>query len=381
MKKSAFIYTPEFEKFHYPPENPFKTERAGMVHNILASMKLLSGENRSERAPIPARRDEMEKFHTKKYLDALQHAGQGHLDLSALHMGIGSSDCPAFVDMYDCAALFSGATLTGARQILEGEADVAFNPSGGFHHAGPERASGFCFVNDVVLACMELADAGKKVLYLDVDLHHGDGVQNAFYERSDVMTISFHESGITQFPGTGFEYEIGIGEGMGYSVNVPLPMGTYDEAYLKAFRSIALPLIESYNPDVIVMELGLDTLNGDPLGHLNLTNNVHVDIIYHMLDFNKPLLATGGGGYNVQNTVRGWALCWTVLCGADSPHDIGAGMGGVMIESTDWQGGLRDRELFPTDELRREVEPVIEAVIKAVKENVFEIHGLEISRE
>jgi acetoin utilization protein AcuC len=259
---------------------------------------------------------------------------------------------------------------------LSGAADVAFNPSGGFHHAGPEKASGFCYINDVALACMTLAEEGKRVLYLDVDVHHGDGVAYAFYDRSDVMTISFHESPRTLFPGTGYEDEIGTGKGKGYCVNVPLAVGTYDEVYMKAFESIALPLIGAYNPDVFVFELGADGLAGDPLAHLCLTNNVYADIIEHLLSFGKPIVATGGGGYNIANTVRAWSLAWSILAGAESGHDMHHGAGGVMLESTDWQGGLRDRALVVSQSQRETVVSAVEATIETVKANIFPIHGL-----
>ncbi|MHC4483033.1 MAG: arginase family protein, partial [Planctomycetota bacterium] len=314
--------------------------------------------------------------HTARYLHALKSAAQGRWNAEALNMGIGTSDCPVFKGLYDYAVLATGATLTAAELILSGSAEVGFNPSGGFHHAGPERASGFCYINDVALACIVLAEAGKRVLYLDVDVHHGDGVAYGFYDRRDVMTISLHETPAALFPGTGFEDEIGTGDGKGYCVNVPLPIGTYDEMYMKAFQAIVLPLIGAYNPDVIVFELGADALAGDPLAHLCLTNNVYAEIIKHLLSFNKPILATGGGGYNVENTARAWALAWSVLCGETNEYDMNLGVGGVMLESTDWQGGLRDREFVVRSQQREMVLPGIETAIEKVKANVFGLHGL-----
>jgi len=375
-KKAAFIYSQELEKFNYPADCPFNTDRAGQVRKILNSMDLLSGNNRSEVAPVPAERLVLKKFHSARYLHALKTASKGRWDIEALDMGIGTLDCPVFSGMYEYAVLAAGGTLTAAKLILSGSAEVAFNPSGGFHHAGPEKASGFCYINDVALACMVFSEEGRRVLYLDVDVHHGDGVAYGFYDRRDVMTISFHESPKTLFPGTGFEDEIGEGQGKGYCVNVPLPVGTYDEVYLKAFEAIALPLIGAYNPDVIVFELGADALAGDPLAHLYLTNNVYVEIIKHLLSFSKPILATGGGGYNVSNTVRAWALAWTVLAGADGVSDMNPAVGGVMLESTDWQGGLRDRTLVISESQRQTVVPAVEATIKAVKANIFPIHKI-----
>ena len=180
MRKAAFIHSPQLEKYQYPPDCPFNTTRAGKTRKILESMGLLTGENRSEVAPQPADRLVLKKFHSARYLHSLQAAAKGKFDSEAFDMGIGTVDCPIFKDMYDYSAWACGATLTGAKLILAGETDTAFNPSGGLHHAGPERASGFCFINDMAIACIILTEAGKRVLYLDVDVHHGDGVQNAF---------------------------------------------------------------------------------------------------------------------------------------------------------------------------------------------------------
>jgi acetoin utilization protein AcuC len=376
MRRSVFIHSQEIEKYHYPPDSPFKTERAGRTRQILYAMGLLSGDAIHETAPVPAPRTVLKNFHSARYLHALKEAEKGKWELEALRMGIGTPDCPIFRGMYDYAVLAAGGTLVGAELILSGAADVAFNPSGGYHHALPEKAAGFCYINDNALACLTLAGAGKRVLYLDVDVHNGDGVAAAFYRRSDVMTISLHENPKTLFPGTGFEDEIGEGEGRGYCVNLPLPVGTFDQAYLHAFTSIVVPLLRVYNPDVIVFELGADTLAGDPLAHLYLTNNTYVDIVRHLLRLNKPILATGGGGYHVENTVRAWALAWSVLSGQDIEHGAEAVVGGVMLQSTDWQGGLRDRELPVTTEQREMVWPALEATIETLQAKVCPLHGL-----
>jgi acetoin utilization protein AcuC len=376
MREAVFIYSEELEKHRYPQDHPFNTIRAQKTREILRSMDLLSGSGRREIPPEPAERIVLKKFHTAGYLHALKAASGGHWSAEMLQMGIGTSDCPVFRGLYDYAVLAAGGTLVAAKLILSSAADTVFNPSGGYHHAGPERASGFCYINDVALACEVLAEQGKRVLYLDVDVHHGDGVAYGFYDRSDVMTISFHENPKTLFPGTGFADEIGEGQGKGYCVNVPLPVGTYDQAYIKAFEAIALPLITAYNPDVIVFELGADALAGDPLAHLRLTNNTYAEIINHLMGFNKPILATGGGGYNVENTVRAWALAWSIFCGADSEEDTSHAMGGVFLESTEWQAGLRDRALAVTEQQRNAVEPAIESVVREIKKTVFPIHGL-----
>ena len=375
-KQAALLHSPEIERYHYPPDCPFKTERAGLTRTILDGMGLLWGPDRALVGFAAAPREVLERFHTARYLDTMQRTAAGDLDITGLGMGFGQPEVPVFREMYAYAALACGATLRGADLVASGEVHAAFNPSGGYHHAGPEMASGFCYVNDVALACLVLAERVDRVLFLDVDAHHGDGVQAAFYDRRDVMTMSFHESGKTLFPGTGFEDETGTGEGVGYSVNVPLPVGTYDGAFLRAFDAVAVPLVGAFDPDVIVFEVGADGLANDPLAFLSLTNNAYEGVARKVMDFGKPVLATGGGGYHPENTARAWALVWTALCGEESQEEMALGLGGVMLESTDWQAGLRDRELPPGTMQRKVVDPAIDETIEKVRANVFGIHGL-----
>lgn len=374
--KSVFLYTPELEQFDYPPEVPFSTKRATRTRGILASMGLLAGGAREVVASPPADRARLEAFHTPDYLDVLHKASEGIFDEAFIYMGLGTPDCPVFAGMYEYAALAAGASLTGAEMIASGGARVAFNPSGGYHHARPGHASGFCYINDMVLACMMLADRGNRVAYVDIDAHHGDGVQEAFYHRDDVLTISLHENGKSLYPGTGFEHEIGEGRGRGYSVNLPLPVGVYDEAYRRAFEQVVCPLVDAFSPDVIALEIGMDGLAGDPLAHLNLTNNVYADVIGLLLERDLPLLATGGGGYNLEHTARGWALCWAVLSGAELEDDMALGMGGVMLESTDWVGGLRDRVLLSHGGQHQAVDEALETSVRKLRELVFPFHGI-----
>jgi len=324
----------------------------------------------SPRAP----REALERFHTGRYLDELERAAAGDLTVEGLHMGLGTADTPVFGDLLEYGAWACGASLTAADLLLRGEADVAFALLGGFHHAMAERASGFCYVNDVVLACDRLATMGKRVVCLDIDAHHGDGTQAAFYRRNDVFTLSMHESGETLFPWGGFEHELGEDEGHGFNVNVPLPSGTYDDAFLRAFGRVTMPLLRALRPEVLVLELGLDTLAGDPLTHLSLTNNAMVTTIERLLELQVPILVTGGGGYHVENTVRGWALAWQAFAGEQ--QDLELGMGGVMLENTDWAGGLRDRHLPVREEQRARVDACLEKTLRNLERTVFPLHGL-----
>jgi acetoin utilization protein AcuC len=377
----AFVYTPEVEALSYPHDCPFKTQRAGLTRSRLKSFGLLGDSNRFEVLPRQASLEELKRFHTTQYLDELRRAAGGDLTVEGLRMGLGGPDTPVFKGMFEYGAWACGAGLTAADLLLQRKADVAFNLLGGFHHAFANHAGGFCFLNDVVLACTKLAEAGKRVLYLDVDAHHGDGTQAAFYARNDVMTISMHESGKTLFPWGGFEDEVGEGSGRGYNINVSLPAETYDEAFLTAFDRVVVPLAESFSPNALVLELGMDILAGDPLTHLRMTNNVVVEIVERLMKLNCPVLVAGGGGYHVENTVRGWALAWRTFCRENEECDFGMGMGGVMLESTEWAGGLRDRVLPVSGEQRRSVEPELQATLKRVMDNVFSFHGLTPAAE
>ena len=375
-RKLAFIYAPETEALSYPPECPFKTTRAGLTRRKLISFGLLGLPDRFEVAPRPATRAELEQFHTAPYLDELQRAAAGELTTAGLHMGLGGMDTPVCPDLFHYGAWACGGALKAADVLLAGQADVAFNLLGGFHHAFAEQAEGFCYLNDVVLACMKLAAAGQRVAYIDIDAHHGDGVQTAFYHRRDVLTVSLHETGKALFPWGGFENEIGDGAGRGFNVNLSLPSDTYDAAFLDGFDRVVLPLLGAYQPDVLVLELGMDTLAGDPLTHLHLTNNVTAEVVKRLLRLQRPILVSGGGGYHVENTVRGWALAWRTFCGEGDEDDFSLGLGGVMIGCSEWAGGLRDRQLAVTAERRQAVEPELNENIAAVQRLVFPLHGL-----
>jgi acetoin utilization protein AcuC len=370
----AFIYSPELAALNYPPDCPFDTSRGVKTRQRLRSFGLLANHRQFEAPAGPASRAELEAFHAPRYLDGLQRAAAGQLSVESLHLGLGTPETPIFRDLWDYAIRAAGASLAAADLILAGTADIVFTPWGGFHHAFPEKASGFCYVNDVVLACMRLREHGKRTLFLDVDAHHGDGVQAAFYSSRDVMNISLHESGKTLFPWGGFEDEIGEGDGRGFNVNIPLPAQIHDDAYWFAFQQVAVPLIGAYRPDVIVVELGLDALAGDPLTHLRLTNNVFADVLRRLLAFEVPLLITGGGGYHVDNTVRGWTLAWQTLSGEEE-FDPSIGMGGVMLGSAEWAGGLRDLQ-FPVTPEQRAVEPIVRDTVHTIARTVFPIHGL-----
>ena len=310
--RAALFHHPGLMNFSYGAGHPFQIERIGDLLRMTRALGHLPRGSSPVSFP-PASREELERFHSSSYLDALAMA----LELPPRELipwGLGTSDNPVFPGLWDACLLTAGGSLAAARWVIEGmrtgEARRAFHPAGGLHHAHRERASGFCYVNDVVLAIQELLAAGHRVLYVDVDAHHGDGVQEAFYATDRVLTVSIHQDGRTLFPGTGFPHEIGTGAGTGFSMNVPLLPGSEDSIYDLFVAEILEPARTGFRPEALVTEIGVDSLAADPLAQLAWS----LRGLDRFLDWaggtKLPWLAVGGGGYNRWNVVRGWSLVW-----------------------------------------------------------------------
>src|SRR5208337_3210667 len=190
------------------------------------------------------------------------------------------------------------------------------------HHAGRMRAAGFCYINDIDIAIADLVRKGRRIAYIDIDVHHGDGVQEAFYGTDRVLTISLHESGETLFPGTGFETEIGEGEGRGYSVNIPMPPSSDDELFVYAFDEVVPSLLKKFKPDIVVSQLGVDSFITDPLTHLKYTTNGFCEVVGKIKELSPRWIALGGGGYDVTNVAKAWTLAWAIMNEVDLPNAL-----------------------------------------------------------
>jgi acetoin utilization protein AcuC len=225
----------------------------------------------------------------------------------------GPGDNPVFPGMYETEAIKAGSTLLAARLVLDKQVDVAFSFAGGLHHAMAGHASGFCVFNDPAIAIQWVVDQGLRVVYVDIDAHHGDGVQAAFYDSDRVMTLSLHESGRYLFPGTGFVEELGSRAGRGYSINLPFLPYTSDAVYQWAFAEIVPPLIERFAPDVLFTQLGVDTHYLDPLTHMQLTTEAFGAAVRAFREMDLPWVAMGGGGYNVHTVARAWTLAYGIM--------------------------------------------------------------------
>jgi acetoin utilization protein AcuC len=290
-----------------------RPERLEMTYLLLATYGAFEGEGSALVAPSQASEAELALWHTREYIDAVRRLSDGDTSVPAQRYNLGPGDNPVFPGMYESESLKVGATLQAARMVAAGEREVAFSFAGGLHHAMPARASGFCVFNDAAIAIRWLIGEGRRVLYVDIDAHHGDGVQAACYDSDQAMTISFHESGHYLFPGTGFSDEIGTGAGRGTSANVPLLPYTDDAAYLAAFDAVVPVLAERFAPDVLVTQLGIDTHYLDPLTHLALTTHGYAALVRSFHDMGLPWLALGGGGYNVHTVARAWTLAYGIM--------------------------------------------------------------------
>jgi acetoin utilization protein AcuC len=284
---------------------------------------------------------------------------------------LGPGDNPIFPGLLDWSLLVTGATLQAVDFVAEGKGEIAFNIAGGLHHAMRSRASGFCYLNDPVIGIMRLLSRGKRVAYIDIDAHHGDGVQKAFYGTNRVLTVSLHEAGYTLFPGTGFENEVGEGEGEGYSVNLPFPSYTGDEVYLWAFEEVVPELVQTFKPDVVVTQLGVDTFYDDPLTNLRVTILGYEKILKRIMALAPRWVALGGGGYSVFNVARAWTLGWAVMNEIELKDELPES----FLEEAS-RMGIEGRELrghpeAHLDEQNRENKAEMERVVHYIRKTVF----------
>lgn len=250
----------------------------------------------------------MMQFHSDDYINFLQRITPETMNEAGklLHRFNVGEDCPIIDGLFEYCQVSAGGSIAGAIKLNSGQADVAINWAGGLHHAKRGEASGFCYVNDIVLAILELLKVHQRVLYIDIDVHHGDGVEEAFYTTDRVMTVSFHKYG-EFFPGTGDIRDVGHGRGKYYAVNIPLRDGIDDESYKSIFEPIISHVMEWYRPGAVVLQCGADSLAGDRLGCFNLSHRGHANCLEFVRRFGLPLMVLGGGGYTIRNVARCWA--------------------------------------------------------------------------
>ncbi len=369
-------------RYDHGADHPLRPERVTLTRRLIHDYDLVDGTRVREVPARDATLDELGLVHAEAYIDAVIRAGRGERG-SWWEYGFGPGDNPVFPQMHQASTRVVGATLAAAEAVLTGRAEHAFNPAGGLHHALPARASGFCVYDDPAVAISWLLARGvARVAYVDVDVHHGDGVQAIFYGDPRVLTISLHQDGRTLFPGTGFVDELGTGDAEGTSVNVPLPPFTGDEAWLRAFREVVPPLVETFRPEVLVTQLGCDSHHTDPLANLGLTTAAYrataaeLHALAHRAAGGR-WLATGGGGYQWARVVpRAWTIYFAEMADAAAglPDDLppswleaAAAIAGPGLPTTLSEAPVASG---------RGVDEGVDQAIAAVRRLVFPRHGL-----
>lgn len=320
-KKVAYFYDEEIGNFYYGIGHPMKPHRIRMAHKLILSYGLYKKMEIFRPALTSAR--ELTRFHADDYIHFLKHVStdnqsQYHRELGRYNVDV---DCPVFDGLFKFCQMYTGGSIEGAGKLNRGTADVVINWAGGLHHAKKSEASGFCYINDIVLAILEFLKYHTRVLYIDIDIHHGDGVEEAFYTTNRVMTVSFHKYG-EYFPGTGGVEDIGVEKGKQYSINFPLRDGIDDTNFVSIFKSIIAKVMEVYQPGAVVLQCGADSLSGDRLGCFNLSLRGHGACVEYVKSFNIPTLVLGGGGYTVRNVSRCWAYETAVLLDEKLPEEI-----------------------------------------------------------
>uniref|UniRef100_A0A915E3Q2 Histone deacetylase n=1 Tax=Ditylenchus dipsaci TaxID=166011 RepID=A0A915E3Q2_9BILA len=301
-RRVAYYYDSNVGNYYYGQGHVMKPHRIRMTHHLLLNYGIYRF--LEVYRPFPASFEEMTRFHSEDYMSFLKM----QYNKQMLKFNVGE-DCPVFDGLFEFCQLSSGGSLAAAVKLNKQKADIAINWMGGLHHAKKAEASGFCYSNDIgwiFTGYLELLKYHKRVLYVDIDVHHGDGVEEAFYTTDRVMTVSFHKYG-DFFPGTGDLKDIGAGRGRYYSVNVPLKDGITDDSYQSIFVPVMTKVMERFQPSAVVLQCGADSLNGDRLGPFNLTLRGHGACVKFFRDQNVPLMLLGGGGYTPRNVAR----CWT----------------------------------------------------------------------
>lgn len=359
----SYFYDSNIGNYHYSEGHPMKPHRVRMTHSLLVNYSLYK--HMEVFKPTMASFENLTNYHSIDYINFLQSVSQSNMDdmvKELIRFNVGD-DCPIFKGLYDYCRSTSGSSLCASYKLNTKESDIAINWSGGLHHAKRGEASGFCYVNDIVLGILELLKYNERVMYIDIDCHHGDGVEEAFYTTDRVMTVSFHKYG-EYFPGTGSLTDIGLLKGKNYSINVPLKDGIDDFSYQSIFKPIISKAVDSFRPSAIVLQCGADSLAGDRLGCFNLTNIGHSDCVKFVKEFNIPLLVLGGGGYTIKNVSRVWTYETSIICGVDIPENI------PYNEYMEHFGPEYKIHVLPSNMENLNTKPYLESIVQTVYENL-----------
>ncbi len=324
--KIGLVFSEDYQKYNFGPSHPLRPLRLELTYSLMEKLGLLKHERLEILKPRLATQEEIERVHSPDYVNVVKRLSENPHDNSVKPFiyNLGPGDNPIFKGMYEASSLVCGASIVAADKLWNDESfKIAFNPAGGLHHAMKNKASGFCIFNDIAVAIHHLKTLKPdiRIAYLDIDCHHGDGVQWIFYHDPNVLKINYHETGKFLFPGSGDVSERGEGAGRGFSINFPLLPKTPNKLYLNLFRKTAPKLLETYKPDVLITQLGVDTYHNDPLTDLGLSIKIYWDLAQTMKTCakeycNNKWLALGGGGYLMTVVPRAWSVFLAKMLGA-----------------------------------------------------------------
>lgn len=370
--KTALVYSSSFGNFNLGADHPFHVQRYQLAYRLINAYGLTKYGTILNDYPAVDEQSLL-KFHSPEYLRKLKEFSKDSEPHADFRYGLGDVENPVFKGLYDWALAGTSGTVEAARLVADEGYDIAFNLAGGWHHAHPARASGFSYLNDSVIAINSLLERGKRVVYLDIDAHHGDGVQEAFYSDKRVLTISLHESGVYFFPGTGFENETGEAEAAGYSVNIPLIAHTDDALFMKAFDEVAYPLIAAFDPDIMLTQLGADTFRTDPLTRLEITTHSYSYILNKLKALSIPWVAVGGGGYDNLNVARAWTIAWGIMNGVKLSSKLPESFVNLIASLGYGNKMLLDAMHWSESDVRNQALDAVEQSIALIKRDVFPV--------
>ncbi len=383
MGDVGLVYSDDYLQYNFGSGHPLNQIRLKLAHELMKAYGILGEDGVKVFGPPKATEDDLLLVHDEDYVNYVRNIASAGEREYYLH-GLGPGDNPIFDGMFEASCIHTGGTLLACDLVMEKGFDHVFSLGGGYHHALNKQASGFCIFNDPAVAVKHLQKKHglKRVLYVDIDAHHGDGVQWLLYEDPSAMTISVHESGRYLFPGTGFVEEMGKGEAAGTKVNVPLPMNTTDDAYLYVINEVVAPLVRSFKPEFLIAQCGADAHFSDPLTHLSLTTKSYIEIsrafhkLVHEVSNGKWICVTGGG-YDILACARIWTLMISEMCGfspdSNMPDDFIKQCKNIL--GYDPQTSLEDVEKVVNDD--RYVLDTVKGVVEEVKKHIFPYHGLK----
>jgi acetoin utilization protein AcuC len=387
----TFVWDERLAAYDFGPSHPLAPVRVELAVRLCDELGLLDAPGVDRIGAEVASDTDLAKVHTLDYVAAVRRAGAPPPAADLVH-GLGTPDDPVFVGMHEASALVAGATLAATRAVISGKSEHGVNLAGGLHHAMPSTASGFCIYNDPAVAISwALENGSERVVYVDLDVHHGDGVQAIFWNDPRVLTISLHESGRTLFPGTGFPAESGGPAAAGMAVNVALPAGTGDAGWLRAFEAIVPPLVQAFEPDLLVSQHGCDGHLLDPLAHLRLTVDgqrsayAAVHELAHRYSGGRWVCVGGGGYEHVQVVPRAWAHLVGIAVGmpVDPATPIPTAWAeyvrqrlGRSAPSTMTDAPASDAGKAPVPRPDDPVSPSVDEAIRETRAAVFGLHGL-----